>query len=350
MDAEPGQCSLQAGAVVDNYAREVPSVQTTSRRGRLPEAPTCQSGPPTLLAVVASGCGRQCLDSRWLPERLRPQPDPRGPRLRRPDRARSSTATLAAADDRRRRHRRRARRQRVRRDVRRARATSAPCPPPCTTDCGTPRPPATRRPARRAASPTLAAMADLRAGNYSTALVVGVELEKTVPGDTAAQHLGAAAWTGHEGADAKFMWPYMFSEVADEYDRRYGLDEAHLRAIAALNFANARRNPNAQTRDWEVPDLAAHGGDDQANPRRRGPDPPLRLQPDDRRRRRASSWSPTTTCATTPGVRPIGAHRRLGTPHRRPGPAPETRPRRRRSLRHAARARQPCTTRSAARR
>jgi acetyl-CoA C-acetyltransferase len=110
---------------------------------------------------------------------------------------------------------------------------------------------------------TLAALADLRSGAYRTALVVGVELEKTVPGDTAAQHLGAAAWTDHEGADAKFMWPYMFDQVANEYDRRYGLDEAHLRAIAQLNFANARANPNAQTRDWTVPNpLSA----DDANP------------------------------------------------------------------------------------
>ena len=46
------------------------------------------------------------------------------------------------------------------------------------------------------------------------------------------------------------MWPSMFSDVADEYDRRYGIDDAHLHAIAALNLANARRNPNAQTRDW----------------------------------------------------------------------------------------------------
>jgi len=45
----------------------------------------------------------------------------------------------------------------------------------------------------------------------------------------------------------------MFAQVADEYDRRYGLDDTHLRAIAQLNFANARRNPNAQTRDWTVP-------------------------------------------------------------------------------------------------
>jgi len=109
----------------------------------------------------------------------------------------------------------------------------------------------------------LAAMADLRSGNYDTALVLGVELEKTVPGDTAARHLGAAAWTGHEGADAKFLWPSMFAKVADEYDRRYGLDDTHLRAIGQLNIANARRNPNAQTRAWSVPDPIA---DDDSNP------------------------------------------------------------------------------------
>ncbi|WP_036435719.1 acetyl-CoA acetyltransferase [Mycobacterium sp. URHB0044] len=110
----------------------------------------------------------------------------------------------------------------------------------------------------------LAAIADLRSGAYDTALVVGIELEKTVPGDTAAQHLGAAAWAGHEGQDAKFVWPYMFDRVADEYDRRYGIDDAHLRAIAQLNFANARANPNAQTRAWTVPDPLTD--DDATNP------------------------------------------------------------------------------------
>jgi acetyl-CoA C-acetyltransferase len=110
----------------------------------------------------------------------------------------------------------------------------------------------------------LAAIADLRSGAYDTALVIGVELEKTVPGDVAAQHLGAAAWTGHEGRDARFMWPYMFDRVADEYDRRYGIDEGHLRAIAQLNFSNARANPNAQTRDWAVPGPLTD--DDDVNP------------------------------------------------------------------------------------
>src|ERR1700757_4220988 len=118
--------------------------------------------------------------------------------------------------------------------------------------------PATRHEAACASGSVavLAAMADLRSGSYSSALVVGVELEKTVPGDTAARYLGAAAWIGHEGADARYMWPCMFSEIADAYDRRYGLDETHLRGIAELNFANARKNPNAQTRDWALPNLA----------------------------------------------------------------------------------------------
>jgi acetyl-CoA C-acetyltransferase len=124
--------------------------------------------------------------------------------------------------------------------------------------------PATRHEAACASGSTavLAAMADLRSGAYSSALVVGVELEKTVPGDTATGYLGAAAWIGHEGDGAKFMWPFMFSEVADEYDRRYGLDDAYLRTIAEVNFANARKNPNAQTRDWQVPELAG----DEENP------------------------------------------------------------------------------------
>ena len=111
----------------------------------------------------------------------------------------------------------------------------------------------------------LAAMADLRAGNYDAALVLGLELEKTVSGDQAARHLGAAAWIGHEGQDAVFMWPYMFDKILDEYDGRYGVDQAHLTRIAEVNLGNARRNPNAQTRGWTVPELGP-GGDPAANP------------------------------------------------------------------------------------
>ncbi|GLX93381.1 acetyl-CoA acetyltransferase [Herbidospora sp. NBRC 101105] len=111
----------------------------------------------------------------------------------------------------------------------------------------------------------LAAMADIESGRYDCALVLGLELERTVPGDAAAGHLGAAAWVGHEGRDATFMWPHMFSALTDEYDRRYGVDEAHLRAIARLNFSNAAANPNAQTRKWTFTD-ASFAADDAANP------------------------------------------------------------------------------------
>jgi acetyl-CoA C-acetyltransferase len=96
----------------------------------------------------------------------------------------------------------------------------------------------------------LSAMADIEAGRYDCVLVIGIEQERNVPGAQAPRHLAAAAWIGHEGQEATFMWPYMFSELADEYDRRYGLDDRHLHAIAELNMRNAKANPLAQTRNW----------------------------------------------------------------------------------------------------
>ncbi|MFN3215173.1 MAG: acetyl-CoA acetyltransferase [Acidimicrobiales bacterium] len=112
-----------------------------------------------------------------------------------------------------------------------------------------------------------AAMADLAAGYADVALVVGVELERNVPGPTASDHLGAAAWVGHEGRPGSVIWADMFDRVADEYDRRFGIDDIHLRAIGANNLANAKRNPNAQTRTWSVPDLIGPAGtDDELNP------------------------------------------------------------------------------------
>ncbi len=115
----------------------------------------------------------------------------------------------------------------------------------------------------------LGAMAELEAGRYDVALVVGAEIEKSVDGELAARYLGAAAWIGHEGQTATFMWPHMFDLLAEEYDRRYGLDDRHLHAIAELNVRNGRRNPNAQTRGWKfTPE--SFTDDDAANPRVEG--------------------------------------------------------------------------------
>lgn len=111
----------------------------------------------------------------------------------------------------------------------------------------------------------LAAMAEIEAGRYDAVLVVGAEQQRNVPGDLAAQHLGAAAWIGHEGGEARFMWPYMFDKLIDEYDERYGVSYEHLVAIAKTNLENAKRNPNAQTRGWEF-DERSFTEDDHANP------------------------------------------------------------------------------------
>ncbi len=111
----------------------------------------------------------------------------------------------------------------------------------------------------------LAATAEIEAGRYDLACVVGIEQMRNVPGKIAAQHLGSAAWAGHEFGDADFVWPRAFSDLAEEYDRRHGLNPAHLRRIAEINFANAKRNPNAQTRGYAfTPECFTE--DDEANP------------------------------------------------------------------------------------
>jgi acetyl-CoA C-acetyltransferase len=111
----------------------------------------------------------------------------------------------------------------------------------------------------------LAAGAEIEAGRYDCILVLGVEQEKTMPGPQAAQTQEAAAWVGHETEADGPIWPRMFDQIADEYDRRYGIDDTHLRAIGELNLNNARANPNAQTRAWKL-SPASFAADDEANP------------------------------------------------------------------------------------
>ncbi|WP_454761271.1 acetyl-CoA acetyltransferase [Caulobacter segnis] len=111
----------------------------------------------------------------------------------------------------------------------------------------------------------LAATAEIEAGRYDLACVVGIEQMRNVPGQKAAENLGAAAWAGHEFQDARFLWPRAFSDLADEYDRRYGLKYEHLMGIAEVNFANGKRNPNAQTRGWNF-GPEAFTADEVANP------------------------------------------------------------------------------------
>ncbi len=96
----------------------------------------------------------------------------------------------------------------------------------------------------------LAASAEIEAGRYDCALVVGVEQMKTVSPAIGGDYLGTAAWYELEAKGVEFPFPKLFGKLGDEYDRRYGLDDKHLAHISAVNYANAKRNPKAQTRTW----------------------------------------------------------------------------------------------------
>jgi acetyl-CoA C-acetyltransferase len=111
----------------------------------------------------------------------------------------------------------------------------------------------------------LTAMAEIEAGRYDCVLVMGVEEFKNTPGNVASVNQNAAAWQGHEDIDCTFMWPATFGLLAQEYERRYGLDRRHLNRIAQINYGNAQRNPLAQTRAWQF-DPLSFTDDDQANP------------------------------------------------------------------------------------
>ncbi|MCB2107495.1 MAG: acetyl-CoA acetyltransferase [Rhodobacteraceae bacterium] len=112
----------------------------------------------------------------------------------------------------------------------------------------------------------LSAASEIEAGRYGLAAVLGIEIMRNVPGDQAASNIGPAAmWAGHECQDVKYPWPYIFACVGDEYDKRYGIKREHLAGIAQINFANAKRNPNAQTRAWTL-DALNFAADDEANP------------------------------------------------------------------------------------
>lgn len=96
----------------------------------------------------------------------------------------------------------------------------------------------------------LMASAEIEAGRYNVALVIGVEQMKTVDPATGGDFLGTAGWYEQEAKGIEFPFPKLFGRLGDEYEKRFGLKEEHLTRIAEINFSNARRNPLAQTRGW----------------------------------------------------------------------------------------------------
>ena len=111
----------------------------------------------------------------------------------------------------------------------------------------------------------LTAMAEIEAGRYDCILVVGAEELKNLPGDVSSANQNAAGWQGHEDIACRFLWPAVFGRLAGVYEERHGLDRRHLNRIAEINYANAKLNPNAQTRKWRF-DALSFTDDDEANP------------------------------------------------------------------------------------
>lgn len=107
----------------------------------------------------------------------------------------------------------------------------------------------------------LAASAEIEAGRYDLALVVGVEQMKTVDPAKGGDFLGTAAWYERESKGIEFPFPKLFGRLGDEYDKRFGLRDEHLARISAVNYSNAKRNPNAQTRTWFMSEEHARSTD-----------------------------------------------------------------------------------------
>jgi acetyl-CoA C-acetyltransferase len=108
----------------------------------------------------------------------------------------------------------------------------------------------------------LAALAELQAGWYELACVVGIEQMKTVSASEGGDFLGTAAWYEQEAKGVEFPFPKLFGRLGDEYDKRYGLKDEYLAGISALNYANAKLNPFAQTRTWYMNKAHACARDD----------------------------------------------------------------------------------------
>jgi len=98
------------------------------------------------------------------------------------------------------------------------------------------------------------ASSKIKTGDYDVAIVLGLELMKTVDSQIGGDFLGTAAYYQKEAKGISFPFPKLFGKLADIYIKKYSLDEKryldNLAEISTINYNNAKRNPNAQTRSW----------------------------------------------------------------------------------------------------
>lgn len=99
-----------------------------------------------------------------------------------------------------------------------------------------------------------AAISKINAEEIDMAIVVGFEIMKTVDSKTCGDYLGKAAIYEKEAKGIDFPFPKLFGKLADEIIKKYNLDEKrfmqNLATISAINYKNAKKNKNAQTRKW----------------------------------------------------------------------------------------------------
>lgn len=99
-----------------------------------------------------------------------------------------------------------------------------------------------------------AAITKIKAKEIDMAIVIGFELMKTVDSKTCGDYLGRAAIYDKEAKGIDYPFPKLFGKLADEIIDKYHLDEdrfmKNLAQISTINYENAKRNPNAQTRKW----------------------------------------------------------------------------------------------------
>jgi acetyl-CoA C-acetyltransferase len=77
---------------------------------------------------------------------------------------------------------------------------------------------------------------------------------KTVDSKACGDFLGRAAYYEDEAEGIDFPFPKLFGRLADETINKYNLNEKryldNLAMISVTNYANAKRNPKAQTKKW----------------------------------------------------------------------------------------------------
>lgn len=98
------------------------------------------------------------------------------------------------------------------------------------------------------------AAAKIRAGDIDLAIVLGIELMKTVDSKAGGVFLGTAAYYEKEAKNIDYPFPKIFGQLAGVYVKKYNIDEKRylscLSEISNKNYSNAKRNIKAQTRSW----------------------------------------------------------------------------------------------------